>query len=211
MDSIIFDLDGTLWDSRINVTESWCRVLRRDYPQLKEPTPEEFGRQMGKVLDDIGRDLFPELSEGESKRLVRVCCDYENLYLAENGGILFDGLEETLARLSEKYRLFIVSNCQSGYIEAFYASSGLEKYFSGKLCCGDTGMLKADNIRLIIERFGLKSPVYVGDTALDEASAREAGVPFIWAAYGFGKAEKYDARLDSITELPEKPDALTER
>ena len=204
MDGIIFDLDGTLWESRINVTESWCEILRRDYPQLREPTPEEFGRQMGKLLADVGRSLFPGLSDEENEEVIGKCCDYENRYLAENGGILFDGLEETLEKLSEKYRLFIVSNCQGGYIEAFYESSGLGKYFTGKLCCGDTGKVKADNIKLIIERFGLRSPVYVGDTALDESSAREAGIPFIWAAYGFGRAEKYDAKLGSITELPEK-------
>lgn len=201
-DSIIFDLDGTLWDSRQSVCESWACVLRRDYPDLPVPTAEEFGRQMGKLLPDIGKALFPGLSEEENLTLVDKCCDYENEYLAEKGGILFEGLEDTLAALSEKYKLIIVSNCQGGYIEAFFAAHGLEKYFTDHCCCGDTGLQKADNIKVVIERGGLTSPVYVGDTALDSTSAAEAGVPFIWASYGFGQPERYDAKLSSITELP---------
>jgi len=201
-DGIIFDLDGTLWDSRAAVCESWGCVIRRDYPQLKVPTPEEFGKQMGKLLADIGRDLFPELPEKENNELIEKCCANENEYLSQKGGILFEGLEETLARLAENYKLIIVSNCQSGYIEAFFKGHGLEKYFVDYTCSGDTGMLKADNIKLVIERNNLEAPVYVGDTALDGTSAAEAGIPFIWASYGFGEPKSFDAKLSSITELP---------
>lgn len=201
-DSIIFDLDGTLWDSRTSVCEAWARAIESEFPQLRPPTPEEFGKQMGKLLPDIGRSLFPELTEAENERLVGKCCEIENDYLAEHGGILYDGLEDTLARLSKTHRLIIVSNCQSGYIEAFFSSHGLQKYFVDHCCSGDTGRTKAENIKLVIERNELKAPVYVGDTALDQSSAQTAGVPFIWAAYGFGEPEKYDAKLISITELP---------
>lgn len=204
MNGIIFDLDGTLWDSRENICKSWEEVLRADYPQLKPPTPEEFGRQMGKLLLDIGRALFPQLTEEENEVLIKKCCDNEQAYLAKFGGILFEGLEETLAELKKDYKLIIVSNCQSGYIEAFFESHCLQNYFDDYTCSGDTGMLKADNIKLVIERNNLEKAVYVGDTELDRTSAAEAGVPFIWASYGFGSPECFDARLESVTELSEK-------
>ncbi len=203
MDGIIFDLDGTLWDSREAVSRAWTEVIERDFPQLVPPTAEEFGKQMGKLLSDIGASLYPELSKEDSQRLVDTCCEYECKYISEKGAKLFDGMEETLAQLSKQYKLYIVSNCQKGYIEAFYASHHLDKYFSGKLCCGDTGLLKADNIRLTVDREKLSSAIYVGDTALDGSSAREAGLPFVWAAYGFGTPESCDAKINSITELPD--------
>jgi len=202
MNGVIFDLDGTLWDSRINICKSWEEVLRADYPQIIPPTPEEFGRQMGKLLLDIGRALFPQLTEEENKVLIEKCCENEQAYLAEHGAILFEGLEETLAELKKDYKLIIVSNCQSGYIEAFFESHGLQKYFDDYTCSGDTGMLKADNIKLVVDRNNLDRAVYVGDTELDRTSAAEAGVPFIWASYGFGNPESFDARLESISQLP---------
>ena len=56
-------------------------------------------------------------------------------------------------------------------------------------------------IRLIVERNGLQSPVYVGDTQWDCDAATAAGVPFIFAAYGFGHVENTPA-IASIDELP---------
>ena len=109
--------------------------------------------------------------------------------LARQGGRLFPGEEETLALLAARYPLFIVSNCQDGYIECFYKGNGLGRFFSGEECAGRTGLPKSENIRLAAARHGLKSPVYIGDTALDCASARDAGVPFLHAAYGFGAVD----------------------
>ena len=73
---------------------------------------------------------------------------------------------------------------------------------------GRTGHGKADNIRDVIRRRGLLSPVYVGDTVSDEEGAREAGIPFVYCRYGFGesfgrgKAGRYDMAVDRFDELP---------
>lgn len=58
----------------------------------------------------------------------------------------------------KKYPLYIVSNSQSGYIEVFLQTSGLEKYFKGHLCNGDTGLDKGSNIRKLADTYDLKSP-----------------------------------------------------
>lgn len=202
IDGVIFDLDGTLWDARENICTSWNAVLAERYPQLGQLTPEQFNKQMGKLLTDIGQSLFPSLDREHSDKVTDDCCEYENEYLTEHGGVLYEGLEETLAALSEKYTLCLVSNCQSGYIEAFFAATGLGKYFTATECNGDTGLSKAENIALTVERCGLKRPVYVGDTLLDAQSAKLAGVPFVWAAYGFGEVSEYAARADRPGDLP---------
>ena len=202
IDSIIFDLDGTLWDARENVCASWNVVLAQRWPELGQLTTEQFSAQMGKLMPDIGRALFPQLTPEQSDAVVDACGIFENEFVARHGGVLYDALEQTLAELSASYRLFVVSNCQSGYIEAFFAAHGLGKYFTDIECYGNTQLTKAENIRLVVERHKLAAPVYVGDTALDGRSAAEAGVPFIWAAYGYGQAEGYAARIDTPVELP---------
>jgi len=202
IDSIIFDLDGTLWDARENVCESWNVVLARKWPELGQLTVEQFSAQMGKMMPDIGRSLFPQLTPEQSNEVVDTCGLFENEYVAEHGGVLYEDLEAVLAELSQKYRLFVVSNCQSGYIEAFMTAHNMKKYFTDIECFGNTLLPKADNIRLVVERNGLVAPVYVGDTAMDASSAAEAGVPFIWASYGYGDVTEYAARAERPADLP---------
>lgn len=106
-----------------------------------------------------------------------------------------------LESLSQKYKLFIVSNCQEGYIEAFYNYHQLETYFIDYENPGRTGLSKGENIKLIIERNQLKSPVYIGDTLGDQQAAKAAGIPFVYANYGFGEVEEYDYIIHSLREL----------
>ena len=124
--------------------------------------------------------------------------------MAEYGGILFPGEEEVLASLSGRYRLFIVSNCQDGYIEAFFQAHGLGKYFADFENPGRTGLPKADNIALVVERNGLKRPLYIGDTQGDFDAAAKAGVPFLHAAYGFGQIDRPVPRAETFPGHPRR-------
>ena len=58
-----------------------------------------------------------------------------------------------------------------------------------------------DNIRLLCREHGLARPVYVGDTAMDERAAAEAGCPFIHVTYGFGAAKAPAAAADCAGAL----------
>ena len=64
---------------------------------------------------------------------------------------MYEGLEQMLRILSSHYPLFIVSNCEAGYIELFLECTGFSKYFRGHLCPGDTGNAKAENISQIVK------------------------------------------------------------
>lgn len=200
-DSIIFDLDGTLWDATEAICKTWNIVLR-DYPEIREPiTVTELEGCMGLLLDDISRKLFPKETPALQKELITKCCDLEVEYLAENGGKLYPKVEETLCYLKDKYKLFIVSNCQSGYIESFFKGHGLDKYFTDMECAGNTGMEKGENNKLIIKRNNLKNPVYVGDTLGDLKSARDANIPFVYAKYGFGNVNEYEYAINKFEDL----------
>ena len=206
-DSILFDLDGTLWNAVPEVARSW--TLGLEQLGIKRPpiTAEELFPCMGLLLPDIVERLLPGRSEEEKERIIARCCQVENDYLARNGAVLYPGEEKVLETLSRKYALFVVSNCEKGYIEAYFSGSGLGTYFTGFESAGNTGLTKAENIALVARRHSLKKPVYVGDTALDYRSATEAGIPFIFAAYGFGAVENVPA-IHALGELEGLLEAL---
>ncbi|MGB6407403.1 MAG: HAD family hydrolase, partial [Planococcus donghaensis] len=196
MDSIIFDLDGTIWDPIDTVLGAWNSILKRE--ELNELTREELAATMGMQMDEVGMTLFPELSKGRREQLIHECWSLENAFLKSQGGRLYENVENVLAELSQKYKLYIVSNCQDGYIEVFYEYHKLEKYFLDFENPGRTSLSKGENINLVIERNSLSKPVYVGDTEGDLNAAKFAGIPFIYAKYGFGQASEYDEAVESF-------------
>ncbi len=201
-DSIIFDLDGTLWDCSKEVADSW-NVIFKQYNINRIITKEDIMGVMGLLMQDVIRQFLPDMEEEKCYEILKICCDYENEYVSKVGGYLFPRLEETLKILQKSYKLAIVSNCQDGYIEAFFKAHNLSQYFIDYENPGRTGLDKAGNIRLVVKRNGFLNPVYVGDTLGDQKSAKKAGLPFIFAAYGFGQVEEYDAKLETVEQLPE--------
>jgi phosphoglycolate phosphatase len=203
MDSIIFDLDGTLWDSRKTVVHAWNQVIRNHDKVKEELTTQQLKETMGLQMHEIGRILFPQLNEEEREQFINECSEVETRNLNERGGKLYNRVEEVLEILAKKYKLYIVSNCQEGYIEAFYEYHKLQKHFIDYENPGRTGLTKGENIKLIMERNQLKAPVYIGDTEGDRKAALDAGIPFVYAKYGFGEVKKHDYVIESFGELLE--------
>ena len=135
--------------------------------------------------------------------ITRECLEYENEYLAVHGGELYPKLEQVLVILSEQYPLYIVSNCENGYIEGFLEYYGFGKYFKDFECHGNTLLSKGQNIRLVAERNGLTDVVYIGDIQSDYDASKEAGVGFIHASYGFGTVDAKVPVLQNVEQLPE--------
>lgn len=200
---VIFDLDGTLWDSAESVAESWNMVIEKEDLGFTI-TADDIRRNMGKTMNQIADDVFPHLEEEERYSLARKCEVFENEYISEHGGELYDGVAGTLEVLRDAgVCMTIVSNCQEGYVPAFIKSMDMGRYFADYEEWGRSGFLKADNIRLVMKRNGADRAVYVGDIQKDADASAEAGVPCIWAAYGFGHIENPAGTLHSFDELPQ--------
>ena len=201
MDSIIFDLDGTLWDPIDTVLAAWNSRMHELQVKREPLTRMEFAGTMGLQMDEISRQFFPGLADEERRQIVNQCCRFEQTMLKERGGHLYADVEQVLEILSLRYKLYIVSNCEDGYIESFYHFHGLNRYFSDYENPGRTGLSKGGNINLIIERNNLLSPIYVGDTEGDLVAARHAGIPFVYASYGFGSAREYEHKIEKFADL----------
>lgn len=201
MDSIIFDVDGTLWDSTGITADAWTEYLQNvEHIDMKITSPLLMSL-FGQLLEDIAKQLFPLYSPQEQLRIIDGCCQAEHEALLKTCAPLYEDLEETLRILSERFPLYIVSNCQAGYIEVFLEATGFGHYFKGHLCPGDTKMAKAENIMMISEMYHLKNPVYVGDTMGDYNACQKAGVPFIFADYGFGFVDNPDYIIHKPMDL----------
>ena len=202
-DGIIFDVDGTLWYSCDKVSKFWSiaaseylgRPIHWTGPKL-EPL---FGQPMDVFLDT----LLPGLTRAQKDELSRSLWDKENEMLAEDPGVLYPGVAETLQALAKDHRLFIVSNCQKGYIEVLLDSCGLRPYVEGWLCWEDTMDRKGATIRALMDRYGLKNALYVGDTQGDADECAWAGVDFLYAAYGIGTVRNPERSIDRFSALTE--------
>lgn len=203
-DSVIFDLDGTLWDASVAIARAF-QVAKESVDYVEdEVTLAQVRAVTGQPYETVYERLFPNLPADKLEEY-RVLCARQELAAAEqHGGTLYPGLEDTLQYLkAQGYRLFIVSNCQVGYVEAFFANSRLGHFFEGHQCFGTKKLPKAENIREVVARYGLRAPVYVGDTPGDLAASRSAGVPFIFATYGFGQLDPAEApeRIHQLADL----------
>ena len=203
-ESLIFDIDGTLWDSRQLVAEGYNIQLEKEGLQHLAVTAEDLRPLFGKVMTEIADAILASIDPSERYDLMERCMKTENDYLFANEcKIGYPKVKETLEALSKKYRLFIVSNSQCGYPELCIDKLGLSDYIEGHMCFGDTGTSKGQTILTLIRKHNIGSCIYIGDTQGDLEACREAGIPFIFCAYGLGKAESYDAKIDSIEELLE--------
>lgn len=202
-DGLLFDLDGTLWDSIDAICVSWNQVLEKRVPRLAGfVTRQKITGCMGMLLPDIVRKLLPELDWAQAQPLMEELLDTENRYVAAHGGVLYPQVPETLALLARDYPLCIVSNCQAGYIEAFFQAHGLGRYFADYENPGRTGKGKAENIALVARRNGMNHPLYIGDTQGDYNAASAAGVPFLHAAYGFGTIDHAVPAVHAFEDIP---------
>lgn len=201
---IIFDMDGTLWDSAENVAKAWNLAIKKSGTSDKVLTAEDIQSVMGKTMDIVADILFAEFSKEERMQILDECCALENEYLREHGGMLYENVEKTLARLRERgYHLSIVSNCQAGYIEAFLDYYRLWDRIDDKQCYGDNLLPKGENIRLVMNRNQLDAAVYVGDIQGDYDASQIAGSAFIHAAYGFGTVDAEVPVIHRFDELAE--------
>ena len=197
-DSVIFDMDGTLWDAVDTYVAIWNETYRRMNVDATVTRQQLIGC-VGLPLDRITDLIAPSgLDRTQFESVLRMV-DAE--MMPKEGGVLYPGVRQLIPELARRYKLFMVSNCGPKGLDYFMDFTGLGAYFTATLTYGQTHLPKADNIRRLIDDYALKSPVYVGDTDGDCRQAHEAGIPMIFAAYGFGRCDDAEFTIRSFQDL----------
>lgn len=200
-DAIIFDLDGTLWDTCPACAVGWNNVLDNNQIAFREITASDVRSVAGKPHEECIRQIFHGLSEETLQILIKETMEEDNRIVRERGGEIYPGVCSGLQTLKSKYSLFIVSNCQKGYVETFFEYSGFKSHFEDFECWGNTGLTKAENLKTIMKRNNLHSPIYVGDTNGDKTAARLCSIPFVHVKYGFGHCDDFDLSVNSFSDF----------
>lgn len=201
IDSIIFDLDGTLWDA-LDSTVATLKMVKEKHQEITQDiTIEDIKGCMGLTFEDTAKRYYGYLDKEKREQYTKEAIEKNSIYLKEHGGKLYKDVERVIEKLSEKYSLYIVSNCIESYLEAFFTTSKLKKYFKDYETNGRTGLSKGENIKLLIKRNNLKSSIYIGDTKKDKEAAKEANIPFIYTSYGFGNVDTFDYKVDRFADL----------
>lgn len=199
-DSIIFDMDGTLWDA----VDSYCNIWDKTFNQLgikQTVSRDKLLKCMGMPIHEIFSTIANQVINIDKQHFLNLLDKNEQEMMPILGGKLYTGVFEGIKLLSNKYKLYMVSNCGADGLNNFLLFTQLKPYFNDTLTHGETHLSKADNIKLLIERNNLNSAVYVGDTQGDCNAAHKAGIPMIFAKYGFGKCENAEYSINSFSDL----------
>jgi phosphoglycolate phosphatase len=195
--AVVFDLDGTLVDSRPGIEASARIALRCVVPRVEMPDVRaQLGRPLDGLISVIGATLTAD-------QRVRVREAFVQHYDAEGwrGSVPYPGVTVTLAALRHHgLRLFVASNKRHRPAELILAASGLAQHIEGLYTADSAeppGTDKTEMAAACVEAHALKPSMtlVVGDSREDQTMAAANDLSFAAAAWGYGDA--VSAVLDS--------------
>ena len=200
LDSLIFDMDGTLWDN----VNSYVKVWNHGFEQLgfdKRVDRKELIGLMGMEAQQLLDAVLPDASMEEQDQLFNIVVDAYDKMIPNIQPEVFPGVIEGLEKLSKKYKLFLLSNCEEGGLVNFMEHTQTRHLITDYREHGQNLQPKNVNLRLLMEKHKLQSTAYVGDTDGDAYQTELAGIPFVFVDYGFGETDNYAIKFSSFKDL----------
>jgi len=193
---IIFDMDGTLLDSSKSITKSINYV--RNKLGLKPFKVEEITRLINEPDNDLPKLFYEDIKPYNECRKI-----FEKHYI-KNCIIdmdMFDGIEYMLESLKDEYILSVLTNAYGEFARKMLKHLRIDKYFVDILGSDDISSRRPNpkGIYHILTKYGIdiSNTFFMGDSLKDEECAKNAGVKYIFADWGFGECKKPDMILSS--------------
>jgi phosphoglycolate phosphatase len=200
---ILFDLDGTLTDSGIGITNSAKYALEKYGIEVSDRS--ELYRFIGPPLLDSFENFY-----GFTKEEARTAVEYYREYYRDKGifeNLVYDGIEDLLKTLQDHSRMLIVATTKAEvFAKQILEHFGIAKYFTyiaGSNLDG-TRVKKDEVIKYALESCNItdiSKAVMIGDRYYDIIGGKEAGIDSIGVLYGYGnRNELVKAGADFIAD-----------
>lgn len=216
-DALVFDLDGTLVDSRVAIIDAVRAGIREAVGEagLEPPvvTDETLRAALGKPSDEYFLAVLPETLGHLAQRVKEAATRHEVEALASGRGRLFDGVLDALDTLrGGGLRLASVSNAQAPYFRAALEHTGLRSRFDHTECHEELPPNSPRPFKLTLLRRAIAAldvaadrTLMVGDRAEDLEAGAECGCTTLAIPFGFGSEEELagaDLHLPAFADLP---------
>jgi phosphoglycolate phosphatase len=199
---LIFDLDGTLYDTRTSFIPT-MQIVYAEYG-LPYPSDEAVLALVGEPFPVFLNWLIEQGFPTEREALARHISDLEFASIRERGA-LFPGVRETLGVLSEDgYVICLCTNGDRRYTDAVLSACGVLRLFAELETNEEEGRTKVDLVRDLLRRVPHERAFMIGDRRHDMDAGRANGCTVIAAAYGYGsprELEVADCRISTFSDL----------
>ncbi len=198
---LIFDLDGTLWDT-LTVTHQAAFNIHLKQDEIKTISIETVRFGMGLTFEENAKNYMPYLTKEKREKYLQEI-NNETIRLISIGDVkYYDGMIDVIKTLSKSYKLGIVTNNNDDYVKMFLKNTKLEREFVDFIGAGSYNIKKEEAIKRMIKRNRESINYYIGDTKKDMDASIGANVIFIHAAYGFDKNLISKYKIEDIRDLP---------
>lgn len=199
MNRIIFDLDGTLWET----SEAYIYSYRKTCKELNI-SKEEAGEEksvlsfLGVKLEDVLKTILPSVKDRQ--RLGQMLLGNVIEYLIKNPETYSKDIFSLFSNLSKKFKVYIMSNCPRPLLDAFYKITDVRQFIT------DDNTIEQSDKTHAIRRFTddySKRAIFVGDAQTDyESIENHDVVRFVYASYGYKDCPRYDYYLKNLDDVP---------